>query len=135
MRPVGEKAWRGVSGKPMVWVIDAEHWPRACMRAELIERGFDVIGFEGMSQALSALHHDLYGRPFVMVIDLQHLTIQSNERDALARMTTPKILLGGSVELDEPWVKEADWAEVLKRPFTIGQAADAVEGLRKGMAA
>jgi hypothetical protein len=133
MSPVGEKAGWDVSGKPMVWVIDAEHWPRACMRAELMERGFDVIGFEGMSQALSALHYGLYGRPFVMVIDLHHLTIQSNERDALARMAMPKIFLGGGVELNQTWVKEADWAEVLSRPFTIGQVADVVEGLGRGM--
>lgn len=133
MSPVGEKDRWGISGKRMVWVIDAEHWPRACLRAELMERGFDVIGFEGMSQALSALDHGFYGRPFAMVIDLHHLAIQSNEKDALARIATPKILLGGGVELNEAWTKEEDWAEVLRRPFTIGQVADAVEGLGKGM--
>ncbi len=117
----------------MVWVIDAEHWPRACLRAELMERGFDVIGFERMSPALSALRHGLYGKPSAMVIDLHHLTLQVDERDALTLLGTPKILLGGGVELNETWVKEEDWAEVLRRPFTIGQVADAVEGLGKGM--
>jgi hypothetical protein len=117
----------------MVWVIDAEHWPRACLRAELMERGLEVIGFEGLSQALSALRHVLYGKPFAMVIDLHHLTLQTAERDALTLLATPKILMGGGVELNETWVKQANWAEVLRRPFTIGQVADAVEDLAKGM--
>jgi hypothetical protein len=116
--------------KPMVWVIDAEHWPRACLRAELMERGFEAVGFEGMAQVLSALRHNLYERPFVIVIDLRHLTFQPKERDALTRIPAMKILLGGTVELDEAWVKEADWALVMKRPFTIGEVADAVEGLQ-----
>jgi hypothetical protein len=133
MSPAGEREQRGVSGKPMVWVIDAEHWPRACLRAELIERGFDVIGFEGMFQALSALEHGLYVRPFAMVIDLHHLPIQSKEKQALALEATPKILLGGGVDLNEAWVKETDWAEVLRRPFTIGRVADAMESLAKPM--
>jgi DNA-binding NtrC family response regulator len=114
----------------MVWVIDAEHWPRACLRAELMERGFEAVGFEGMAQVLSALRHNLYERPFVIVIDLRHLTFQPKERDALTRIPAMKILLGGTVELDEAWVKEADWALVMKRPFTIGEVADAVEGLQ-----
>jgi hypothetical protein len=24
---------------PVVWVVSIEHWPRACLKAELIERG------------------------------------------------------------------------------------------------
>jgi hypothetical protein len=131
MSRVGEKPRREVSQKSVVWVIDAEQWPRACLRAELMERGFDAIGFEGVCQALSALDHGLYERPFAMVIDLHHLALQSNEKHRLARIATPKILLGGGVELNETWVKEADWAGVLRRPFTIGQVADAVEGLGK----
>jgi DNA-binding NtrC family response regulator len=117
----------------MVWVIDAEHWPRACLRAELMERGFEVIGFESLPQALSALRHGLYAKPSAMVIDLHHLSLEAGERDALTLLAISKILLVGGVELNETWVKEADWAEVLRRPFAIGQVADAVEGLGKGM--
>jgi len=25
----------------LIWIIDAEQWPRVLLRAELIERGFD----------------------------------------------------------------------------------------------
>jgi hypothetical protein len=130
MNAKAKKAKADASGKPVVWVIDAEHWPRACLRAELMERGFEVIGFEGMSQALSALHHRLYESPFTMVIELRHLTLQPMEKDALARIAALKILLGGTVELDEPWVKKAAWTLIIRRPFTIGEVADAVDGLR-----
>src|SRR5215471_17474158 len=36
----------GVTGPDptVVWIIDAEQWPRALLRAELIERGFDAVG-------------------------------------------------------------------------------------------
>jgi hypothetical protein len=30
--------------KPGVWVVDADHWPRAELRALLIERGYDAMG-------------------------------------------------------------------------------------------
>jgi hypothetical protein len=129
MAAEAKKARSDASGKPVVWVIDADHWPRACLRAELMERGFEVIGFEGMSRALSALRHGLYERPFAMVIDLHRLAFQPKEREALTRIAALKVLLGGTVELDEAWIKEAGWTMVMRRPFTIGDVADAVEGL------
>ena len=30
---------------PVIWIIDAEQWPRALLRAELIERGYDAVGY------------------------------------------------------------------------------------------
>jgi hypothetical protein len=131
MADEAKKAWSDSSGKPVVWVIDADHWPRACLRAELMERGFEVIGFEGVSQALSALRHGLYERPFAMVIDLHGLDFHPKEREALTRIAALKILLGGTVELNEAWVKEADWTLVMRRPFAVGDVADAVEGLQR----
>src|SRR5689334_9573424 len=38
---------------PVVWIVDAEHWPRAYLRAELIERGYDAVGFVGVREALA----------------------------------------------------------------------------------
>jgi hypothetical protein len=29
---------------PVVWIIDPDQWPRAMLRAELIERGVDAVG-------------------------------------------------------------------------------------------
>ena len=38
--------------KPVVWIVDADHWPRAELRALLIERGYDAIGFESLVDAV-----------------------------------------------------------------------------------
>jgi hypothetical protein len=29
---------------PTVWIVDNEQWPRVCLRAELIERGQELMG-------------------------------------------------------------------------------------------
>ena len=29
----------------VVWIIDVDQWPRAMLRAELIERGYDAVGY------------------------------------------------------------------------------------------
>ena len=46
-----------------IWIISNQHWPRAFLRAELMERGYEVDSFEGMPQALSALEDCRTGRP------------------------------------------------------------------------
>jgi len=131
MSPKAKNAKGSGSGKQVVWVVDAEQWPRACLRAELMERGFEVIGFEDAGQALSALRHRLYEKPVAVVIELRRLSPRSDEKEALTRLDARKILLGGAAELNETWVKEGDWALVMRRPFTLGNVADAVEALGK----
>jgi DNA-binding NtrC family response regulator len=114
-----------------VWVIDAEQWPRACLRAELMERGFEVIGFDQMTRAMAALRNGLYQRPFLVILELRCLAAQPSQIKALVRLNMPKILLGGAVELNEPWINKGEWDEIIQRPFTIGKVVDAVENLKK----
>jgi hypothetical protein len=40
-----------VIDRPVVWIIDAEQWPRALLRAELIEAGYEAIGFVRLALA------------------------------------------------------------------------------------
>jgi hypothetical protein len=42
------------------------------LRAELIERGYEVIGFAGVSEALGALRQGLYGRPMLIILELRY---------------------------------------------------------------
>jgi hypothetical protein len=116
--------------KPVVWIIQAEQWPRAYLRAELIERGFQAIGFEHMGEAISALRLGTHENPFVLLIDLQKLQLNADEINALSLTPIPKILLGGAVELNEEWIGSIGGALLLRRPFTIGELADLVETLR-----
>lgn len=46
---------RGGVKQPVIWVIDEEQWPRALMRAELIERGYDAVGFLSIRDAIEQL--------------------------------------------------------------------------------
>jgi hypothetical protein len=113
--------------KPIIWIIDNQQWPRAYLRAELIERGFEAVGFIELAHALAAFHHPYSAKPGLIVLELQGLSHKHDELDALAQIAIPIIALGGAVELNAEWVKQFKWAAVLQRPFTIGNVADVVE--------
>ena len=118
-----------MSNIPVIWIISNQQWPRAYLRAELIERGFDAIGFIELADALAAILRSEYERPRLIVLELRGLPLKSNELYALERLTIPTIALGGAVELAEKLVKEFKWAAVMPRPFTLGDVADMVENL------
>jgi len=115
--------------EPVIWIIDRQQWPRAYLRIELIERGFDAIGFIGLSEVMAALNDPNYPKPRLIVLELCDLSFTRDELDTLARAGLPMIALGGLVELDEELVRSFRWAAVMRRPFTIGEVADVVEEL------
>ena len=49
--------------EPILWVIDSEQWPRAMLRAELIERGYDPYGFITIGDALDSLSRASSSKP------------------------------------------------------------------------
>jgi DNA-binding response OmpR family regulator len=111
---------------PRIWIVDAEHWPRSLLRAELIERGYDAVGFAAAGDAAAALRSGTPSKPDLLVVELRG---QSMRRDLLAALTEPGIpivVLGGAVELDDPLLSETHWEAVFRRPFTIGAVADEV---------
>jgi hypothetical protein len=104
---------------PTIWIIDAEHWPRALLRAELIERGYKAVGFLTVDDALRVMPTRW---PDVIVVELRHLA-----REEVARLfgaVVPAIAIAGSAP--EPWIDEFPWAAVLRRPISIGEIADRV---------
>jgi hypothetical protein len=115
--------------KPIVWIIDSQQWPRAYLRAELIERGFDAVGFEDLEQALAALYGPHCPTPRMIVLELRGLSLKPEDLDTLARFGILTIALGGAVELNGELIKAFKWAAVIQRPFTIGSVADKVEEL------
>jgi hypothetical protein len=110
--------------KPVIWIIDSQKWPRAYLRAELIERGFEAIGFIELADAFTVLLHPSYAQPRLIILELRDQSIGRDELNILAGIDAPIITLGGSMELNAEWVKQFHWAAVLQRPFTIGQIAD-----------
>jgi hypothetical protein len=112
---------------PPIWIVDADHWPRAYLRAELIERGHDAIGFETLKDALVTLALPRAARPTLWIIDLAGQTIDAAARAALARAGIPIVAVSGAGPAnDDPLVP---LAETLRRPLTIGEIADAVDRL------
>src|SRR5262249_43817809 len=113
--------------EPVLWVIDSEQWPRACLRAELIERGYDPYGFLTIRDALDSLSRRAWEKPEAIILELreQHLTNELVE--AIRNLRIPTIVLGGGPELIDPLVKNEKWEVVLKRPVTLGKIADVVQ--------
>lgn len=117
--------------EPVVWIIDSQQWPRALLRAELIERGFDAVGFLGVEGALTDLQRLFIAKPQVIVLELRDLLLGKDQAERLASVGIPVILLGGAVELNREWIRGLKWAAVLRRPVTLGAVADEVEGLAR----
>jgi DNA-binding NtrC family response regulator len=117
-------------GEPpaLVWIIDDQQWPRAALRAELLERGYEAVGFRRILHALARLEDAGVARPAVVVLELrgQPQAVSTALLGALAETGLPVILLGGAVELGDPSLAGLSAAAVLRRPFTVGDVVAAV---------
>ena len=103
-----------------IWIIDSEHWPRALLRAELIERGFDAVGYVNVADASPTRVPD------VIVVDLRHVT-----RDEVARLFVFGVPVIGIAGMPEPeWLHEFEWGALLRRPISIGEIAETVASFR-----
>jgi hypothetical protein len=117
------------SAGPVVWIVDREHWPRACLRAELIERGYDALGFETLADALQALAGPGAAPPAATVVDL---TDQTGDPDLLARFLRGAgrvVAVAGGPSARSPELRRLSWAAFLTRPISLGALADAVDAL------
>jgi len=103
----------------VIWIIDAEQWPRALLRAELIERGYDAVGYITVRDAIDSLP---WRKPEAIVVDLRGQPMPLVER--LPKIGVPVIVVGGVPEIND--LPQSDWATVLHRPVSLGDIADAV---------
>ena len=113
--------------EPVLWLIDSEQWPRACLRAELIERGYDPRGFITIRDALASLPRDESSMPELIILELRGQSLNRQLVEEFANLRIPTIVLGGNAELNEPLIQQNQWAAVLRRPVSLGNIADAVE--------
>jgi hypothetical protein len=110
---------RGNEAVPVIWIIDADQWPRAMLRAELIERGLDAVGYLKPADALAHLGARF---PDLIVANLREMT-----RDEVADLFRVGVPVIGIVAIPEPpWIADFEWAALLRRPVSIGEIADAV---------
>ena len=103
-----------------IWIIDCEHWPRALLRAELIERGFDAVGYARAADAVPSRFPD------AIVVELRG--VNREEVAELFKIGVPVIGIASTPAPD--WIEEFQWGALLRRPVSIGEIAEAVAGLR-----
>lgn len=111
-----------------IWIVGAEHWPRALLRAELIERGLDATGFETVEDAIRQLR--LTGaerRPALLVLDWRDQIMDERTSELLFAAGVPVLVVADLAHPDGG--PAGPVVEVLHRPLTIGEVATAVEQL------
>jgi len=116
-----------MTGKPVVWVIDSEQWPRAYLRAELDEHGFETIGYARLSEAVADLRLGPFPRPEAIVVELHDQYLEAILLEGLTGSGIPVVLLTGSMERNEGMTKGYGWAAVMRRPFNIGAVVEMVQ--------
>jgi hypothetical protein len=126
---MGSQQAQAAGARGRVWIIDADHWPRAYLRAELIERGYDAVGFPAIADALTALALRPHERPGAAAIDLRGQTSAPKPLAALLNAGFPVLAFGGATESATEWLRALPWAAFLRRPLTIGALADEIERL------
>ena len=107
---------------PVIWIIDAEQWPRALLRAELIERGFDAVGYITVRDEIDALP---LRKPDVIVVELRGQPLPLVER--LLGIGAPVVVVGGTPEIND--LPDLAWASVMRRPVSLGEIADRAAAL------
>lgn len=115
--------------EPVLWVVDREQWPRACLRAELIERGYNPYGFILLDDALDYFSKGRSPRPEALILELRGQRLTNKSLQNLQALAIPTIVLGGSADMNDPLIRNRKWDVVFKRPFSLGEVADVVERL------
>ena len=115
--------------QPIVWIVWAEQWPRADLRAELIERGYHAVGFVSLEDALARLVKPGVAPPALLLIVLDGHPVSERQLALCARKQLKVALSGGKIALQAPSLQAFPAAAVLPFPITLGELASAVERL------
>lgn len=113
--------------KSVVWIVDGEQWPRACLCAELIDRGLDGLGFITLQDAVDAIARPAIVKPDLLVFDSRDQSVTKAMLDSVSSLRIPTILISGNSELDR--IRNHPWSIVVTRPTSLGAIADQVQRL------
>ena len=104
---------------PRILVVSAEQWPRALLRAQLGEAGYDAIGAGTLSRALRHPPDDAERGPVRLIVVDSEAAAAEPEALEHARRRYP----GGAFGLvhGAGAVPPGPWAATLQRPVTIGE--------------
>jgi DNA-binding NtrC family response regulator len=110
---------------PAVWLIDSDQWPRALLRAELIERGYDAIGFTSVEEAIGRLAVQRGRRPRLVLVDLAGQALTRGGVALLSAGDVPVIGIAGAVDAAGA-PERLGLSALMRRPVSLGDIADAV---------
>ena len=110
-----------------IWIVGADHWPRALLRAELIERGYDATGFARLEDAVRRLMLPPARRPALLVLDRHDQAVDERTSTLLSRARVPILVVADIAHPDGAPLGPV--VEILHRPVTMGSIADAVDRL------
>jgi DNA-binding response OmpR family regulator len=113
---------------PDIVLLAAEWQPRALLRAQLIEDGFEVVATETWREMQEHLHPA--ARPRLAVVDLQGLSGPGSVLEDLRFLMRPErvVVLGAGATLPADRV-EAMGFRFLARPFSIRDVSSAVRAV------
>ena len=112
---------------PRVLLVMPDQWPRALLRAALREVGYDASGTRVLSMVRSRIAPEGGRGPVRLVmLDQEALTdADAPDLEALSTAGIPIVLLAPAVRR----LHGGPWARVIRRPFSIGDLVQAIEGL------
>jgi hypothetical protein len=108
--------------KPVLWIVDSEQWPRACLRAEL-------IGFIALNDAIETLSQEAGRKPDAILIESRDQDLTKEILETIEGLNVPTLLLAGTFDLANPVVQQHYWTKILTRPFSLGRVSDIVQEL------
>jgi DNA-binding NtrC family response regulator len=120
---------RTLRKQPVLWIVDSEQWPRACLRAELIERGYDAIGFIALNDAIETLSQEAGREPDAILIESRDQDLTNEMLETIEGLNVPTLLLAGTFDRANPLVQKHRWTKILTRPFSLGRVSDIVQDL------
>jgi DNA-binding NtrC family response regulator len=114
-------------GRARILIVSADRWPRALLRAELRDAGYDAIGASSLSRALRYPPDDAERGPVrLVVVDSATAAAEpvALERAPQRYPGVPFVLIRGAGA-----ASRGPWAAILQRPLSIGDIVAAVRRL------
>ena len=113
---------------PRVLLVMPDQWPRAMVRAELRERGYDAVGARSLLEALVLEREPARGPVRAILIDQRAVARGGRRLLARVRERYPGValLLIGSAVVDPG---TGAWNRVLRRPASVGAVVAAIREL------
>lgn len=114
-------------GSARILVVMAAQWPRAFLRAELREAGYDAVGARDLDEAASYPREEAGRGPVRLIILDQAVIPSSNDPRLIALLHThpeaQTVLLAGAFQPPLP----GKWGQVLRHPTTIAEIIQAAQ--------